>query len=95
MQSPSITEIGNRAALLGADLARVPAGVVVGQVHELVDEVRLVQIVGNGTQLFIGRQATSVDSQPKHVNTYCQYTVDLKKNVFQKLTTSSFCCRKH
>ena len=51
---------------------------MVGQVHELVDEVRLVQIVGNGTQLFVGRQATSVDSQPKHVSMYNSLIVNTR-----------------
>ena len=51
---------------------------MVGQVHELVDEVRLVQIVGNGTQLFVGRQATSVDSQPKHVRMYNSLIVNTR-----------------
>ena len=36
------------------DLLGVPEGIVVGQLHELVDEVRLIDVTGNGTQLFVG-----------------------------------------
>ena len=38
-------------------LARVPHGMVIGQVHELVDQIWLVQVAGQRAQLFVGGQS--------------------------------------
>lgn len=42
-------------------LLRVPDGVVVRQMHELVDQVRLVQIGRQRTQLFVRRQVSTLN----------------------------------
>ena len=49
----------NNTYLLG-----VPESIVVGQSHELVDQVRLIQVAGQGTQLLVGRQFSSGDTRP-------------------------------
>ena len=41
-------------------LPGVPHGMVIGQMHELVDQVRLVQLIGNGAQLLVGGQSAPV-----------------------------------
>ena len=40
-------------------LLGVPDGTVVGERHELVDEVGLVHVAGQGAQLLVGRQVPS------------------------------------
>lgn len=42
-------------------LLRVPDGVVVRQVHELIDQVRLVQVGRQRTQLFVSRQVSTLN----------------------------------
>lgn len=47
---------------------RVPHGVVVGQMHELIDEVRLVEVRGKGTQLLVCGQVSSKRLNKMHFN---------------------------
>ena len=47
----------------GGAAARVPGGVVVHQRHELVDEVRLVQVRRQRTELLIGGQLAAADTR--------------------------------
>ncbi len=52
--------LGDGAEAEGGALLRVPNGVVIGQVHELVDQVRLVQVGGQRAQLAVRRQLAPV-----------------------------------
>ena len=60
--------LGDAAETESRSFLRVPDGVVVGQVHEFVDEIRLVQIGGQRAEFPVRRQLTSVSLSSWKIN---------------------------
>jgi len=47
------------SAMLPTDLFRVPCSMMISKMQKLVDEIGLIEIVSNGTQLLVSRHVLS------------------------------------
>ena len=61
---------------------------MVGQLHELVDEVRFIDVTGNGTQLFVGGE--TLPGRGERIRYNCMYLA--QSCIFQYIHTCTYVC---
>ena len=57
------------------DLFSVPRSMMISKMQKLVDEIRLIEIISNGTELFVRRHVLSVKHVTSHAVTGLKITI--------------------